>query len=86
MANHSAVRVMLRVFDLERLLREADESHRQYQTRTGSKDGSWEHWFAQYIINRLAAKDLSCELFDPGSTSNQITESGDIVPPQIDDP
>lgn len=32
------------------------------------------------LIKRLSAKDLSGELSDPGSTSNQITESRESLP------
>jgi hypothetical protein len=81
MTNHDAVRVMLRVFELERLLREAHEKYQEYEMRTGGKDPNWERWYAQYVINRLAAKDLSDEIFDPGSTSDSIIESGEILPP-----
>ena len=34
------------------------------------------------LLRRLSAKASSDEPFDPGSTSNQIKESGEIVPPQ----
>jgi hypothetical protein len=81
MTDHTAVRVRLKVRDLERLLREAYESHHKSETRTDVKDANWERWYAQYVINRLALEDSSGEPFDPGSTSNLITESGDILPP-----
>lgn len=36
--------------------------------------------FLTYVlIKRLSAKDLSGEQSDPGSTSNQTTESGDFL-------
>lgn len=80
MTDHSAVRITLRVHDLERLLREAYENH-QKSEGNGAKDANWERWYTQYIINRLAVEDSSAELFDPGSTSTLISESGAIVPP-----
>jgi hypothetical protein len=80
MANHSAVRVMLGVSDLERLLREAYENLGEYETRTGVRDANWERWYAEFIITRLAAQNVSDEPFDPGSTSNLSTESGEILP------
>ena len=79
MTDYSAVRVMLRVRDLERLLRDAYANHQKSETRPGPKD-TWERWFAEYIISRLVFEDSSGELFDAGSTSNLITESGDILP------
>ncbi len=78
--DHSAVRVMLGVRDLEWLLRDAYENHQKSETRTGAKDTNWERSYAQYIIGRLAVEDSSGELFDAGSTSNLITESSDILP------
>jgi len=81
MTDHSAVRVMLGVRDLERLLRDAYENHQKSETRTGVKDANWERSYAQYIINRLAVADSSDELLDPGSTSNLITESDNILLP-----
>ena len=81
MTDHSAVHVTLKVRHLERLLRKAHEDHRKSETRTGAQDANWERWYAQYIINRLAVEDSSDESFDPGSTSNSIAESGEILPP-----
>lgn len=81
MTDHSAARITLRVRDLERLLREAYENHQKSEVENGAKDANWERWYTQYIINRLAVDDSSAELFDPGSTSNLISESGAIVPP-----
>ncbi len=81
MTDHSAVRVTLEVRDLERLLREAYENHHKSGTRKVNKDANWERWYAQYIINRLTVEDSSGEPFDPGSMSNLITESGEILPP-----
>jgi hypothetical protein len=80
MTDHSALRVKLGVCDLERLLRDAHENHQKFETRTGAKDTNWERSYAQYIISRLAAEDASGEVFDPGSTSDLITESGEILP------
>ena len=38
--------------------------------------------FLTYVrIKRLSGKDFSGELFDPGSTSDLITKSGEILPP-----
>ena len=38
--------------------------------------------FLIYVrIKRLSAKDESGQLFDPGSTSNLITKSGELPPP-----
>jgi hypothetical protein len=80
MTDYSAVRVMLGVRDLERLLRDAYANHQKSETRTGAQYTNWERWFAEYIISRLVVEDSSGELFDAGSTSNLITESGDILP------
>lgn len=80
MTNHIQLRFMLEVHDLERLLRDAYENHQKSETRTGAKDTNWERSYARYIINQLAVEDSSGELFDAGSTSNLITESGDILP------
>jgi hypothetical protein len=41
MTDYSAVGVMLRVRDLERLLRDAYANHQKSETRTGAKD-TWE--------------------------------------------
>ena len=80
MANHSTVRVILGVFDLERLLREAYENHHEYETRTRVKDANWERWYAEFIISRLAAKDgIRTNQFRV-ALSNLITESGEILP------
>jgi hypothetical protein len=44
MTDHPAVRVKLKVRDLERLLREAHENHHKSETRTDVKDANWERW------------------------------------------
>ncbi len=37
------------------------------------------------LIQRLSRNTSSDEPFDPGSTSNEITESGQILPPPLRD-
>lgn len=63
---------------LESLLREASEMHNEYEARTG-KDDNWPNWYAQYITMRL---NQPGELFDPGGTSNIVTNDGEVIPSQ----
>lgn len=39
--------------ELARLLREAAQAHRQYETELGRRDEDWPGWYAEFIMNRL---------------------------------
>jgi hypothetical protein len=39
--------------DLERLLREAEQAHGEYERSLGHRDESWPAWYADFIFQRL---------------------------------
>lgn len=39
--------------ELERLLREAERAHGEYETTLGHRDENWPEWYAKYIVGKL---------------------------------
>ena len=39
--------------DLERLLREAEQAHAEYERSLGTRDENWPAWYADFIFQRL---------------------------------
>lgn len=39
--------------DLERLLREAEQAHGDFERSLGRRDENWPSWYADYIFERL---------------------------------
>lgn len=64
------------VDQLTRLLGAARKAYHEVCRNTEVKD--WAAWYARYISH--AVRFESDELFDPGSTSNIIEESGEVHP------
>ena len=49
--------------DLEKLLRQAEEAHGEYEKRLGHRDDNWASWYAEFIVNKL--RDRKEEKSDP---------------------
>jgi hypothetical protein len=39
--------------DLEKLLREAEKAHGEYERKLGQRDDNWPSWYAQFIVKKL---------------------------------
>jgi hypothetical protein len=39
--------------DLERLLREAEKAHGEYEQKLGQRDDNWPSWYAEFIVKKL---------------------------------
>jgi hypothetical protein len=39
---------------LAQLLREAAESHHEYEQTLGERDDNWAAWYAEYLLERMA--------------------------------
>jgi hypothetical protein len=39
--------------DLERLLRETEQAHGEYERKLGHRDDDWPAWYAAYMYERL---------------------------------
>lgn len=42
---------------LEKLLREAEAAHAEYEKQIGRRDENWPKWYADYIMARLDASE-----------------------------
>jgi len=38
---------------LERLLREAEKAHGEYEQKLGRRDDNWPSWYAEFIVKKL---------------------------------
>jgi hypothetical protein len=38
---------------LERLLREAEKAHGEYEQKLGRRDDNWSSWYAEFIVKKL---------------------------------
>jgi hypothetical protein len=43
--------------DLERLLRETEQAHGEYERSLGHRDDNWPAWYAAYMYSRLPIAD-----------------------------
>ena len=39
--------------NLEKLLREAEKAHGEYEQKLGQKDDNWPSWYAEFIVKKL---------------------------------
>ena len=43
--------------DLEKLLREAEEAHGEYEQKLGHRDDNWPSWYAEFIVKKLQERE-----------------------------
>ena len=43
--------------DLEKLLREAEKAHGEYELKLGQRDDNWPSWYAEFIVKRLRERE-----------------------------
>jgi len=43
--------------DLEKLLREAEKAHGEYEVKLGQRDDNWPLWYAEFIFTRLRERE-----------------------------
>jgi hypothetical protein len=43
--------------DLEKLLREAEKAHGEYEQKLGQRDDNWPSWYAEFIVKRLRERE-----------------------------
>ena len=75
-ARWSVGKFKVSVNQLTRLLTDAQKAH--HKVWGNKEDRYWPAWYARYISR--AVRFESGQLFDPGSTSNIIEESGEVHP------
>ena len=46
------------VNDLSQALRRAESAHIEHEKRTGERDANWPDWYAEYMVNEQAGKEL----------------------------
>ena len=39
--------------NLEKLLREAEKAHGEYEQKLGHRDDNWPSWYAEFIVKKL---------------------------------
>jgi hypothetical protein len=39
--------------NLEKLLREAEKAHGEYEQKLGHRDDNWPSWYAEFIVEKL---------------------------------
>jgi hypothetical protein len=39
--------------DIEKLLREAEKAHGEYEQNLGKRDDNWPSWYAEFIVKKL---------------------------------
>jgi hypothetical protein len=43
--------------DLEKLLREAEKAHGEYEQKLGKRDDNWPSWYAEFIVKKLQERE-----------------------------
>jgi len=43
--------------DLEKLLREAEKAHGEYEQGLGHRDDNWPSWYAEFIVKKLQGRE-----------------------------
>ena len=43
--------------DLEKLLREAEKAHGEYEQKLGQRDDNWPSWYAEFIVKKLRERE-----------------------------
>ena len=43
--------------DLEKLLREAEKAHGEYEQKLGKRDDNWPSWYAEFIVQKLRDRE-----------------------------
>ena len=43
--------------DLEKLLREAEKAHGEYEQKLGQRDDNWPSWYAEFIVQKLRDRE-----------------------------
>jgi hypothetical protein len=40
--------------NLEKLLREAEKAHGEYEQKLGHRDNNWPSWYAEFIVKKIS--------------------------------
>jgi len=43
--------------DFEKLLREAEKAHGEYEQKLGHRDDNWPAWYAEFIVKKLRERE-----------------------------
>lgn len=43
--------------DLEKLLRQAEKAHGEYEQKLGKRDDNWPSWYAEFIVEKLRGRE-----------------------------
>lgn len=43
--------------DFEKLLREAERAHGEYEQKLGKRDDNWPSWYAEFIVQKLRDRE-----------------------------
>jgi hypothetical protein len=43
--------------NLEKLLRETEKAHGEYEQKLGPRDDNWPSWYAEFIVKRLRDRE-----------------------------